>query len=308
MVDLSRSELEARFESEGSCILDIISYLQCNYQLTCQTSDNFMELKKAQDIFSLSTGSVVTKRNLYDLVQFSKVEESPYWSGIQGMIGNTPQQGINWIGLFPKIDAVIIKTRPGSYENDGWADETKTLYHYSFKARNGEISYAEKANKALVKQPQYLYPIFLFTECKDGWYFEGTFSVSEIENEFVVLHRGVAPLIDIAEYEVESIFHEGEKKYVTHLMAERSKGAAQVLKSIEAWICDICSEDFFVKYGVKYIEVHHRIPISTYSSSHTISLSDLALLCPNCHKAVHIYMKKDGYDYAEIKKILGDRN
>jgi putative restriction endonuclease len=266
-----------------------------------------MELKKAQDIFSLSTGTVVTKRNLYDLVQFSKVEKSSYWSGIQGIIGNTPQQGINWIGLFPKIEAVIIKTRPGSYENDGWADETKISYRYSFKARNGEISYAEKANNALIKQPQYLYPIFLFTECKDGWYFEGTFSVSDIENEFVVLHRGVVPLIDFAEYEVESIFHEGEKKYVTHLMAERSKSAVKILKSIKTWICDICSEDFFVKYGVKYIEVHHKIPISMYSSSHTISLSDLALLCPNCHKAVHIYMKKNNYDYVEIKRILRNK-
>jgi 5-methylcytosine-specific restriction enzyme A len=104
------------------------------------------------------------------------------------------------------------------------------------------------------------------------------------------------------------LFEEGRRRYVTHLRAERSKGAVQALKSNEAWICDICGEDFFVKYGVKYIEAHHKIPVSTYSSSHTVRLSEFALLCPNCHKAVHIYMKKDGYDYAEIKKILGNRN
>lgn len=263
-----------------------------------------MELEKAQDLFSLSTGDVVSKRNLYDLVQFSKVEASPYWSGLDGMIGNTPQQGINWVGQLPAVKAVIIKTRPGSYDDDGWSDETKTSYHYSFKARNGEISYAEKANEVLVKQPQHLYPVFLFTENKDGWHFEGAFSVSEIEDKFVVLHRGVTPAAEISEPQDELLFQEGERKYVTHLMAERNKGVVKALKSIETWACDICGGDFLDRYGVKYIEAHHKVPISTYSASHVVSLSDLALLCPNCHKAVHIYMKKDGYEYTEIKEIL----
>jgi putative restriction endonuclease len=265
-----------------------------------------MELKKTQDLFSLSDGDIVTKRNLNALVQFSKVEASPYWSGAEGIIGNTPQQGINWVGQLPGVRAVIIKTRPGSYEHDGWSDEAKTSYHYSFKAKKGEISYTEKANEVLVKQPQHLYPIFLFTEHKkDGWYFEGSFSVSEIENKFVVLHRGLASDAEISAPQDELLFQEGERKYVTHLMAERSKEVVKVLKSVESWLCDICGEDFLVRYGVKYIEAHHKVPISTYSASYVVSLSDFALLCPNCHKAVHIYMKKSGYEYAKIKSVFG---
>lgn len=266
-----------------------------------------MELKKTQDLFSLSTGDIVTKRNLYDLVQLSKVEASPYWSGTDGIIGNTPQQGINWVGQIPEVQAVIIKTRLGSYDDDGWSDDGKTSYHYSFKARNGKISYTEKANEVLVKQPQYLYPIFLFTEHKDGWHFEGSFSVSEIENKFVVLHRGLASSTKISAPQDELLFQEGERKYVTHLMAERSKGVVKALKSAESWLCDICGEDFFVRYGIKYIEAHHKVPISTYSASYVVSLSDFSLLCPNCHKAVHIYMKKSGYEYAKIKDILGTK-
>ena len=264
-----------------------------------------MELKKTQDLFSLSTGDIVTKRNLYDLVQFSKVESSPYWSGAEGVIGNTPQQGINWVGQLPEVKAVLIKTRPGSYDDDGWSDEAKTSYHYSFKARSSEISYSEKANVVLVKQPQHLYPIFLFTEHKDGWYFEGDFSVSEIENKFVVLHRGLASVGKSSAPQDELLFQEGDRKYVTHLMAERSKGVVRALKSVESWLCDICGEDFFLRYGVKYIEAHHKVPISTYSASYVVSLSDFALLCPNCHKAVHIYMKKSGYEYPKIKIVLG---
>jgi putative restriction endonuclease len=267
-----------------------------------------MELKKSQDLFSLSTGDIVTKRNLYDLVQLSKVEASPYWSGTEGIIGNTPQQGINWVGQLPEVQAVIIKTRPGSYDEDGWSDEAKASYHYSFKARKSEISYTEKANKVLIKQPQHLYPIFLFTEHKDGWCFEGSFSVSEIENKFVVLHRDLVSVAEIYTPQDELLFHEGERKYVTHLMAERSKGVVRALKSVESWLCDICGEDFRVRYGVKYIEAHHKVPISTYSASYVVSLSDLALLCPNCHKAVHIYMKKNDYEYAKIKSVLGAKS
>lgn len=263
-----------------------------------------MELKKTLDLFSLSQGDIVTKRNLYDLIQFSKVENSAYWSGTEGIIGNTPQQGINWVGQSPEVQAVIIKTRPGSYDDDGWSDDNKTSYHYSFKARKSEISFTEKANEVLIKQPQHLYPIFLFTEYKNGWIFEGSFSVSEIENKFVVLSRGLSSSAGVSTPQDELLFQEGGKKYVTHLMAERNKGVVKALKNIDSWLCDICGNDFSVRYGVKYVEAHHKVPISTYSASYVVSLSDLALLCPNCHKAVHIYMKKFGYEYAKIKEIL----
>ncbi|MBT7326600.1 MAG: restriction endonuclease, partial [Anaerolineae bacterium] len=84
-----------------------------------------MELQKVRDIFSLSRGDKIPKRNLFDLIQFSKVEDSPYWSGKNSIIGNTPQQGINWVGKPPEVQAVIIKTREGAYENDGWANSNK---------------------------------------------------------------------------------------------------------------------------------------------------------------------------------------
>lgn len=70
-----------------------------------------MLLTKSQEIQELRNGDIVTKRNLYDLIQFSKVENSKYWTGFDNIIGNTPQQGINWIGAFPFVKGVIIKDR-----------------------------------------------------------------------------------------------------------------------------------------------------------------------------------------------------
>jgi len=263
-----------------------------------------MELSKPHDLFSISQGDTVTKRNLFDLIQYSKVESSPYWSGQDFAIGNTPQQGINWVGQLPAVKAVIIKTRSGLYEEDCWSDDTKTSYHYSFKARNSKINYKEKANEVLIKQPQHLYPIFLFTESKEGWKFEGSFSVSEIEDNYVVLNREKILATESSSSQNEAQYQEGERRYVTHLMAERNKNIVKILKDTGSWICEICGANFNDRYGVPYIEAHHKTPISTYSAKHTITTQDLAMLCPNCHKAVHIYMKNEDLEYDEIKAIL----
>lgn len=263
-----------------------------------------MELSKPQDLFTLKNGDTVSKRNLFDLIQYSKVESSPYWAGEEFAIGNTPQQGINWVGSLPSVKAVIIKTRRGSYEEDGWADERKSAYHYSFKARNEKVNFKEKANDVLIKQPQHLYPIFLFTEAKEGWNFEGEFSVAEIEEKFIVLHRRDSLVVGTTLEQDEVQYQEGERRYVTHLMAERSKAVVSAAKNANSWECEICKINFQEKYGVNYIEAHHKTPIYTYSEKYSISPNDLALLCPNCHKAVHIHMKKNGLEYDEIRKLL----
>ncbi len=264
-----------------------------------------MELEKSSDIFSLSVGDIVSKRNLFDLIKLSKVKNSIYWSGPEFSIGNTPQQGINWIGQIPKLQAVIIKTLPGMYKNDGWSDINKSFYHYSFKAYKGKIRYSEKANGALIMQPMYLYPILLFTEYKkNNWFFEGSFSISEIESKFVVLDRYKAAIAGIDVFNEEQKYQEGDRKYIAHFLIERNKDVVRKLKDTKVWLCDICEENFYLKYGVKYIEAHHKIPISTYSSKYSVNLSDFELLCPNCHKAIHIYMRKKSLEYNAIKEIL----
>lgn len=147
-------------------------------------------LKKSNDLLSLSNGMLVTKRNLFDLIQYSKVVISKYWDGPKKIIGNTPQQGINWIGNFPNIKGVIIKTRPGSYEEDGWLDDDKNSYNYSFKSKKGIISLEEKANLVLLNQPKNQYPIILFTEFNKGnWCFEGEFFVDIIYKKNIILRR-----------------------------------------------------------------------------------------------------------------------
>lgn len=263
-----------------------------------------MKLQKPLDLLSIEIGDTVSKRNLFDLIQYSKVEGSTYWAGNELQIGNTPQQGINWLGELPSCRAVIIKTKSGSYDEDGWSSELKNIYHYSFKARGGRISYTEKANQALINQPQFGYPILLFTEKESFWVFEGCFRVTEILDYFVRLEKIHSDSNIEHSTQQETEYREGGRKYVSHLMVERNRQAIAAAKNNSPWVCEICSRRFSELYGVEYIEAHHKVPVSTYSKEYEIKPSDFALLCPNCHTAVHILMKKQGLDYSEIKNNL----
>jgi 5-methylcytosine-specific restriction protein A len=51
----------------------------------------------------------------------------------------------------------------------------------------------------------------------------------------------------------------------------------------------VCAFDFEAAYGGRgreYIEVHHTLPLHASGETKT-KLSDLVLLCANCHRMVH---------------------
>ena len=144
----------------------------------------------------------------------------------------------------------------------------------------------------------------LFIEEKNDWKFDGYFQVDKIENEFVILLRinqNEKTEKIISDNLDEFIFQEGSVKYVTHLKRERNPNVVSYIKEHTAWTCDICNIKYHDKYGVDYIEAHHKTPVSDNLDKYDIRVSDLVLLCPNCHKAVHIYMKKENLEYDEIK-------
>ena len=146
-------------------------------------------LYKTPDLFQLSIGDEIGKGNLFKLIQYSKVEGSEHWSGEKYIIGNTPQQGINWIGRFPELYGVIIKSKGGWYEGDDWKNDQHSTFEYSFKAKEGVVNRNEKANKALLNQPEHGYPILLFTAVGDNYEYQGAFSVDQIGETSVQLKR-----------------------------------------------------------------------------------------------------------------------
>lgn len=69
--------------------------------------------------------------------------------------------------------------------------------------------------------------------------------------------------------------------------------------------CEVCSFDFQTRYGALgagYIEVHHLKPVNQLGKGGKTKLSDLALVCANCHRMAH--RKRIPLDLDSIKASL----
>jgi len=88
---------------------------------------------------------------------------------------------------------------------------------------------------------------------------------------------------------------EGERTLVLHRSIERDRKLrtaklTDFLQKNGSLFCELCGFRFsdtypFLKKDI--IEVHHMIPLSTLTKATETKLSDLMLLCSNCHFAIH---------------------
>ncbi|USD26601.1 HNH endonuclease [Flagellimonas marinaquae] len=100
--------------------------------------------------------------------------------------------------------------------------------------------------------------------------------------------------IEDLEEDFDSI-REGEVIYKLHKYRERNPKITKVkkdkyFKENGKLDCEVCSFDFFQTYGKLgkgFIECHHRTPISELEPNSKTKLSDLALVCSNCHRMLH---------------------
>jgi 5-methylcytosine-specific restriction enzyme A len=107
----------------------------------------------------------------------------------------------------------------------------------------------------------------------------------------------------------EEEFPEGKVLYRVHRMRERSGKVIKQKKDLalknNELHCEVCTFDFYKRYGELgkgYIECHHTIPISEYEENTKTKLSDLVLVCSNCHKMLH--RKRPWLSKEELKHLL----
>lgn len=87
---------------------------------------------------------------------------------------------------------------------------------------------------------------------------------------------------------------EGRLLIRRHQSRERDKGLRKrkidaVLRQGRRLACEACGFDFEATYGPRgagYIECHHVVPLHKAGEGRT-KLSDLALICANCHRMIH---------------------
>jgi 5-methylcytosine-specific restriction protein A len=93
----------------------------------------------------------------------------------------------------------------------------------------------------------------------------------------------------------EEEFAEGKILTRLHKRKERNRKAIEqkkrkVLAEIGKLACEACDFDFALMYGnlgYGFAECHHTVPVSELGESHKTRLTDLAIVCANCHRMIH---------------------
>jgi 5-methylcytosine-specific restriction protein A len=95
--------------------------------------------------------------------------------------------------------------------------------------------------------------------------------------------------------EDEEGFAEGRVLYRLHRSRERNKTLVEeakkaAMKQHGHLKCTVCNFDFVARYGdlgLGYIEAHHTVALSELGAEAKTKVSDLALVCSNCHRMLH---------------------
>jgi 5-methylcytosine-specific restriction protein A len=103
---------------------------------------------------------------------------------------------------------------------------------------------------------------------------------------------------------------EGRLLTKVHVVRERDRRLAkakrtQVLKLKGKLACEACHFEFRAIYGQRgdgFIECHHIKPVATLESGEKTKLSDLIVLCANCHRMIH--RAKPWLTLSELRSIL----
>lgn len=70
--------------------------------------------------------------------------------------------------------------------------------------------------------------------------------------------------------------------------------------------CEVCEFDFSLRYGEHgdgFIECHHTKPVSELKTGERTKLSDLSLVCSNCHRMIH--RRRPWLSVRQLSEILG---
>lgn len=106
----------------------------------------------------------------------------------------------------------------------------------------------------------------------------------------------IAPLIEPAKLDIADLSaEETTRRLVAHYKIDRSRKlrAAKIKVHLDTHgsvYCENCSFDFakaYPKLGDGFIEVHHKKQLALLMPNEKTFISDLMLLCANCHRMVH---------------------
>jgi hypothetical protein len=108
--------------------------------------------------------------------------------------------------------------------------------------------------------------------------------------------------IDIHTFEAT----EGQRRLRLHLERERRHGLVRRKKLQAVSLdCEVCGFSFGRTYGegaAGYCEVHHLVPLAEVERSTRTRMQDLAIVCANCHRVIHL--RTPPYKLEELRTML----
>jgi hypothetical protein len=139
--------------------------------------------------------------------------------------------------------------------------------------------------------------------------FKGAIQLSLVEKRIAKIEPRVS-------YE-DQVFTESKKIRVTHLRTERSKKLRDLYFRAHPYpyVCDMCTANISETYPwtENLLEVHHLLPLSSplHLEREGTSIKDLVGICPNCHRATHMFYRNwlndedldDFRSYDEAKQV-----
>ncbi|MEQ6377443.1 HNH endonuclease [Bacillaceae bacterium S4-13-58] len=90
-------------------------------------------------------------------------------------------------------------------------------------------------------------------------------------------------------------FPEGKEMYMKHIVRERNSTVVDLAKERfkqknGRLYCEVCGFDFELFYGEigqGFIEGHHIVPVSELKEGDQTKVSDIVMVCSNCHRMLH---------------------
>jgi len=99
---------------------------------------------------------------------------------------------------------------------------------------------------------------------------------------------------------------EGRRRLVVHLQRERNQAVVRRKKKQATSLdCEVCGFSFGRAYGddaADYCEVHHLLPLSDADDTTKTRMADLAILCANCHRVVHL--RNPPYTLDQVRGLI----
>jgi len=128
--------------------------------------------------------------------------------------------------------------------------------------------------------------------------------ISAIPGYIRVADSDASPSLDVDIHTVAAT--EGRRRLVLHLQRERNQTVVRNKKKQAVSLdCEVCGFSFSRAYGnaaSDYCEVHHLLPLSDVEDSTITRIRDLAILCANCHRVVHL--NNPPYTLTQVRSML----